>query len=348
MNKQILRLCYFEVFLLWLANSIGAVEVNEESSKDEGCLDPPLIDYSDAGNEIEALIKSVETIRRQQKDTEDALQRVQIVMEKYEKRLAELESKVRSTANLQQEVQIVMENYEKRLAELESKLQSTANLQQDEKTLMEINRKRLAEKAERKLSAIRDCTEAKMKNGVRYKDGIYELQLSGFPPFNVYCLTKCLPEDPKDCYPWTVILRNEHSDNGTLEKTWYEYQAGFGNANNDYFIGLDRLNVMTKTSPHALLVGVDFESERFFYYDKFSIEGERSNYAVDVLENGRGDPGAKYFSKIKNFEFSTDGHCARKQRRGWWYNYFCAKDAFRSEFSYYFYLAIRPILCDNH
>ncbi|XP_054744611.1 fibrinogen-like protein 1-like protein [Anastrepha obliqua] len=204
------------------------------------------------------------------------------------------------------------------------------------------------QKAERKLTAIRDCTEAKVKNGVRYTDGIYELQLSGFPPFNVYCLTKCLPEDPKDCYPWTVILRNEHSDNGTLEKTWYEYQAGFGNASNDYFIGLDRLNVITKTSPHALLVGVDFESERIFYYDKFAITGERSNYAVDVLENGRGDQGVYYFSYIKNMEFSTDGHCARKQRRGWWYNYFCAMDSLRRQFSYYFYLAIRPRHSDNH
>ncbi|XP_053959903.1 angiopoietin-1-like [Anastrepha ludens] len=334
MNKQILRLCYFEVFLLWLTNNIGAVEVNEESSKDEGCLDPPLIIYLDAGNEIEALIKSVETIRRQQKDTEDALQRVQIVMEKYEKRLAELESKLQSTANLQQDEQTLMEINGKRLAELERKLQSTAVMEQ--------------QKAERKLTAIRDCTEAKVKNGVRYKDGIYELHLSGFRPFNVYCLTKCLPEDPEDCYPWTVVLRNEHSDNGTLEKNWSEYQAGFGNANNDYFIGLDRLHVMTKTSPHALLVGVDFESERFFYYDKFSIRGERSKYAVDVLENGRGDPGVYYFSYIKDFGFSTDGHCAIKQRRGWWYNYFCAMDALRRQFSYYFYLAIRPRHSDNH
>lgn len=168
--------------------------------------------------------------------------------------------------------------------------------------------------------ASRDCAEVKMKLGSQYEDGVYELQMPGFDAFDVYCLTRCLQEDQIDCCPWTVILRNENNGFGTMSNSCLEYKIGFGNANHDYFVGLDRLHRMTNLKRQTLLVGKSFQSGEYFFYDEFGIRSERNNYDVDTLGDSWGHKfGALFFlnsKKLRNlarsqcyfWPFKTIGH----------------------------------------
>lgn len=165
----------------------------------------------------------------------------------------------------------------------------------------------------------RDCAEAKQQLGSYYNDGIFEISLPNFQPFNVYCRSECTT-----CCPWTLVMRgSERSTENIYHRSWLDYEHGFGSASKDYFIGLDRLYVLTKQVPQALLVR-DYAVGTENIFKEFGITDERYDYAVDnlvslmmpswgynVMSNGKGDT------------FSSNSVCSNVRGRSWWYNQEC-------------------------
>ncbi|XP_017478806.1 PREDICTED: ficolin-2-like isoform X2 [Rhagoletis zephyria] len=158
------------------------------------------------------------------------------------------------------------------------------------------------------------------------ESGIFTLYLPDFdlPPFEVYCLA-----DPNGGPAWTVVQRRT---DGTEDfyRNWDDYVAGFGDKENEFFIGLEKLYALTNDQPNELWIKLeDFEEdERYAKYAEFAIGDESENYALNVLEGFSGDAGdsmitqkgQKFTTKDRDNDKHTSYNCAVTFKGAWWYN----------------------------
>ncbi|XP_069142565.1 fibrinogen-like protein 1-like protein [Argopecten irradians] len=85
---------------------------------------------------------------------------------------------------------------------------------------------------------------------------------------------------------WTVI-HNRQSGNVNFEaKTWSDYKYGFGDILGDYWIGLDKLHLLTQTGATVRLHMVfdTMENMTLTHYD-FKVGKESTNYTMHVSSN---------------------------------------------------------------
>ncbi|XP_036333852.1 ficolin-2-like [Rhagoletis pomonella] len=168
------------------------------------------------------------------------------------------------------------------------------------------------------------CAEAVESAGVNAKSGIYQLYLpdSGLKPFYAYCQL-----DANGGPAWIVVQRRQDGSI-TFNREWHEYQAGFGNWNGEFFIGLERLHGLTHARLNELWVQMeDFENvTRYARYENFAIGDEHEAYALNVLGKFEGNAGDSLRSS-QGQKFSTkdadhdmwDRNCAVEYTGAWWY-----------------------------
>ncbi|KAI8490900.1 hypothetical protein Bbelb_313190 [Branchiostoma belcheri] len=150
-------------------------------------------------------------------------------------------------------------------------------------------------------------------------------------PFQAYC------DMDTDGGGWMVIQRRQDGS-VPFDKTWIEYEQGFGNTSGEYWLGLGNIHSLTTQKQNELYVYLeDWETNsRFARYSTFSVGDASSKYtatiggysgdATDSL-----DPSTTRHS-INNRQFSTtdqdnDGvstDCAGEYGQGgWWYTPGC-------------------------
>lgn len=129
--------------------------------------------------------------------------------------------------------------------------------------------------------------------------------------------------------PWMVI-QNREDGSVNFFKAWVDYVNGFGNLNGEYWIGLEKLHLITSNAIQELLIVLeDFEGNiKTAHYSAFAIAGEREQYALSVLGayNGTAGDSFSYHAghKFSTFDFDNDGwkegSCADTHQGAWWYN----------------------------
>ena len=125
---------------------------------------------------------------------------------------------------------------------------------------------------------------------------------------------------------------------------WAHYKAGFGSIDTDFWLGLEKVHLLTSSQPYRLRVEVQERSTNLWYsaeYWSFKIGDElNTKYRLDVSgysgdagdslhyegdRNGNGLFGWYYNDGMK---FSTNDrdndlnsvNCASVRGGGWWYN----------------------------
>ncbi|CAH1248212.1 ANGPTL7 [Branchiostoma lanceolatum] len=125
---------------------------------------------------------------------------------------------------------------------------------------------------------------------------------------------------------WTVIQRRL---NGSVDffRNWGDYRQGFGNVRGEFWLGNDKIRLLTSQQPHELQVTLtDWDDRRAHaQYAYFYLEPESDKYrlrlgwytgtAGDALSyhNGRS------FSTTDQDNDSDPSACADRFRGGWWY-----------------------------
>ncbi|ALC40375.1 maker618 [Drosophila busckii] len=154
------------------------------------------------------------------------------------------------------------------------------------------------------------------------------IRLPGAEPFQVPCDSKFNGSG------WAVIQRRMDGS-VNFNRTWDEYKNGFGDLRGEFWLGLERLHLMTKFRPHELYIQLEnFKNEtRYVRYSNFSVGNEAQSYellSVGEYDGDAGntlDTGDDYFTS-KNMKFSTPErdndkthlNCAALFASGWWFS----------------------------
>ncbi|XP_039515416.1 tenascin isoform X2 [Pimephales promelas] len=165
----------------------------------------------------------------------------------------------------------------------------------------------------------KDCSQALLNGDTA--SGLYTIYLRGdeSQPLQVYC------DMTTDGGGWIVFVRRQ---SGKVEffRNWKNYTAGFGDLNDEFWLGLSNLHKITSSGQYELRVDLRDKGESAYaQYDKFSVSEPRSRYKVHVggYSGTAGDSMTYHHSR----PFSTYDHdndiavtnCALSYKGAFWY-----------------------------
>ncbi|XP_060602514.1 ficolin-1-like [Ruditapes philippinarum] len=124
----------------------------------------------------------------------------------------------------------------------------------------------------------------------------------------------------------TVIQRRVSESD--FYKTWDEYETGFGNLRDNFYLGNRFIHEITSQDKYQLRVDLtSFQGESAYAeYSQFSIGDSESSYKLHVggYSGTAGDAleyhnGMKFSTKDRDNDPESSHHCADKYHGAWWY-----------------------------
>ncbi|XP_004596333.2 tenascin-R isoform X1 [Ochotona princeps] len=164
-----------------------------------------------------------------------------------------------------------------------------------------------------------DCAQHLMNGDTL--SGVYTIFLNGelSQKLQVYC------DMTTDGGGWIVFQRRQNGQTDFFRK-WADYRVGFGNLEDEFWLGLDSIHRITSQGRYELRVDMrDGQEAAFAYYDKFSVEDNRSLYKLRLGSyNGTAGDSLSYH---QGRPFSTEDrdndvavtNCAMSYKGAWWY-----------------------------
>ncbi|XP_034522648.1 tenascin-R isoform X2 [Ailuropoda melanoleuca] len=164
-----------------------------------------------------------------------------------------------------------------------------------------------------------DCAQHLMNGDTL--SGVYTIFLNGelSRKLQVYC------DMTTDGGGWIVFQRRQNGQTDFFRK-WAEYRVGFGNLEDEFWLGLDNIHRITSQGRYELRVDMrDGQEAAFAYYDKFSVEDGRNLYKLRL--GGYNGTAGDSLSYHQGRPFSTEDrdndvavtNCAMSYKGAWWY-----------------------------
>ena len=136
---------------------------------------------------------------------------------------------------------------------------------------------------------------------------------------------------------WTVIQRRKEEGSVDFNRSWSDYEKGFGDLNGEFWYGLKNMNCLTQTGQWEMRVDFEFENKTrsYLHYNVFKVGSATDEYPLTI----RGftgitptDPfsthhhnGRKFTTYDNDNDKYSSENCASqaygtKDNGGWWYN----------------------------
>ncbi|KAH8418879.1 hypothetical protein KR222_008491, partial [Zaprionus bogoriensis] len=151
---------------------------------------------------------------------------------------------------------------------------------------------------------------------------VYNISVPGIEPFPVYCDSSLAGNG------WTVIQRRKDGS-VNFNRNWAEYREGFGDLRGEFFIGLEKLHLLTKSQVHELYIYMNDAKSSYKYalYNEFRIGDETDQYRIMSLGVFSGNSiNAMFYHNQKKFstpDMDNDmspNNCAKTYNSGWWFD----------------------------
>uniref|UniRef100_A0AAR2J649 Zmp:0000000846 n=1 Tax=Pygocentrus nattereri TaxID=42514 RepID=A0AAR2J649_PYGNA len=165
----------------------------------------------------------------------------------------------------------------------------------------------------------KDCSQALMNGEIT--SGSYTIYPGGDEklPVQVYC------DMATDGGGWVVFLRRQNG-NVDFYRNWKNYTSGFGDVNDEFWLGLSNLHKITASGQYELRVDLrDGQESVYAQYDKFFISEPRSRYKVQIgAYSGTAGDSMTYhqnrpFSTHDNDNDIAVTNCALSYKGAFWY-----------------------------
>ncbi|KAK3865885.1 hypothetical protein Pcinc_028535 [Petrolisthes cinctipes] len=145
------------------------------------------------------------------------------------------------------------------------------------------------------------------------------------------------PHDVADVYcdhntdggGWLVFQRRLNlPTREDFNRTWIEYQLGFGNMSGEFWAGLDIVHVLTSSSLQQLRIDMgNWEDEyRWVKYGVFKLGPSQDNYRLtigrytgDTGDNLEYHNGQQFSTYDADHDTNSGGNCAMVRGSGWWF-----------------------------
>eukprot|EP00058_Branchiostoma_floridae_P003918 XP_002589406.1 hypothetical protein BRAFLDRAFT_77850 [Branchiostoma floridae] len=136
---------------------------------------------------------------------------------------------------------------------------------------------------------------------------------------------------------WTVIQRRQDGS-VPFNRTWEEYKLGFGNKNGEYWLGNEKIHLLTNQKNYSLRIDLaDWNNESAYAeYSTFRVSGESDGYRLHIsgYSGTAGDSLIDYLHSSNGERFSTVdtdndissywGRCSQRfGQGGWWFGSDC-------------------------
>ena len=133
---------------------------------------------------------------------------------------------------------------------------------------------------------------------------------------------------------WTVFQRRQ---DGSVDfyRNWINYENGFGNLTGEFWLGLGKINRLTKEQSNTLRVDLgDFDGNTSYaQYTTFSVGDSTTEYTLtvggysgtagDSLTNSNPNYGVhngRKFTTRDNDNDNASVNCAQHHHGAWWFN----------------------------
>ena len=129
---------------------------------------------------------------------------------------------------------------------------------------------------------------------------------------------------------WTVFQRRQ---DGSVDfyRYWTDYENGFGNLTGEFWLGLSKINRLTKEQSNTLRVDLgDFDGNtRYAQYTTFSVGNSTTEYTLTVggYSGTAGDSlasgqhyGMKFSTRDNDNDKWSSGNCALRWHGAWWFS----------------------------
>ncbi|XP_067863078.1 ficolin-1-B-like isoform X1 [Heptranchias perlo] len=153
--------------------------------------------------------------------------------------------------------------------------------------------------------------------------GWYTVYTENCAALNVYC------DMDTDGGGW-LVFQKRMDGSVNFYRDWNSYKKGFGNQLSEFWLGNDKIHMLTKTGDFELRIDlVDFDNkDTFAKYQSFKILGESEQYKL-VLGNYLAGTAGDSLSPHRNSSFSTHDrnnaglteNCSKLYSGAWWYGY---------------------------
>ncbi|XP_076977652.1 angiopoietin-related protein 4 [Tamandua tetradactyla] len=166
----------------------------------------------------------------------------------------------------------------------------------------------------------RDCQEL-FEDGERHS-GLFQIQPQGSPPFLVNCK---MTSDGG----WTVIQRRQ---DGSVDfnRPWEAYKAGFGDPEGEFWLGLEKVHLITGDRGSRLAVQLrDWEGNDASLQFPVRLGGEDTAYSLQLSAPVASELGATtvapsgltlpFSTWDQDHDLQGDKNCAKNLSGGWWF-----------------------------
>ncbi|KAH8260750.1 hypothetical protein KR026_003469, partial [Drosophila bipectinata] len=150
---------------------------------------------------------------------------------------------------------------------------------------------------------------------------VHEIELPVLLSFKVVCHS-----EKEEGSGWMKVV-HKLANSKKFNRTYEEFRSGFGDLRGEFFIGLERLYLMTNQVPHESHVSIECEGEDEDLYlikcNHFVLGNEKEDYKLKKVENCSGETSNwlqdTTFSTYDRYDQNLDDNIARDSGFGWWH-----------------------------